>query len=69
MPLIDFYGEMLKEFSRVLKKNGIAVVLIGRPEIFEEAVQKQSENWKLLTQYPILVSGQKATMYKLSAKG
>lgn len=66
--LVDFYSDMLKEFSRVLKNNGIAVVLIGRPEIFEESLQKLSQKWEVLTKYPILVSGQKATIYKLSVK-
>lgn len=63
--LVDFYSDMLNEFSRVLKKNGAAVVLIGRPEIFEESLQRPSQKWKILKKYPILVSGQKATIYKL----
>lgn len=63
--LSDFYSKMLKEFSRALKKNGIAVVLIGQPEVFEGVLHNSSEEWKLLEKYPVLISGRKATLYKI----
>lgn len=65
LSLVDFYFKMLKEFLRVLKKNGMAVILIGQPEIFEDAMEKCSGDWDVLGKYRILVSGQKAVLYKL----
>lgn len=67
MPLADFYSNMLKEFLRVLKRNGIIVILIGQTDIFEGAVQKFPGGLELLKKYNLLVSGKKATLYKLRA--
>ncbi len=66
MPLVDFYGAMLNEFSRVLKERGLAVVLAGRAEAFKQALDRLSARWEILAQYPVLISGQKATLYKLA---
>ena len=59
----EFYLRMLKEFSRVLRDNGIAVVLIGDKVSFDRALHSTAE-FRLLC-YNILVSGKKAGMYKL----
>ena len=64
--LIDFYYNMLREFSRILKRNGIVIILIGQPKIFEQSLEKTLVRWKTVVQYPILVSGKKATIYKLT---
>ena len=62
------YKEMLAEFDRVLKPRGMAVVLMGAMEQFEEALNTgpNKATFRVLAKYPILVSGHKANIYKLS---
>jgi tRNA G10 N-methylase Trm11 len=65
--LQDFYIKMLREFYRVLKIGGIAVVLNGNRELFEELVTAKNIGYKfdMVMEYKILVSGKKASIYKL----
>ncbi len=58
--LDEFYRRMLKEFSRVLKPGGIAVILVAR----EIELDKFVSEFKLLEKYQILVSGRKANILK-----
>lgn len=58
-----FYPSMIKEFVRVLKKNGIIVILTAKKKELEEIVAGQSLEIK--EKYDILVSGKKAAIYKL----
>jgi 23S rRNA G2445 N2-methylase RlmL len=62
--LEKLYTGMLIEFTRVLKPDGIVVVLMGQKEIFEE-VLKENGNLEILEKNDILVSGKKAAIYKL----
>lgn len=62
--LYDFYKKMLEEFVRILKSNGLAIILIGKKEIFEE-VLNNNQKLNLASKYNILVSGKKAAIYKL----
>lgn len=62
-PLAQFYTHMLKEFWRVLRPGGIAVVLIGAREEFTEALVQSS--FEEVKAYNILVSGKKAAVVKL----
>lgn len=57
------YDELVKEVLRILKPDGVAVVLTG----FAGAEQRfgQATGLKLIGTWPILVSGKKATIYKL----
>lgn len=57
------YNELVKEVLRLLKPDGVAVVLTG----FADAEQRfgQANELKLLGTWPVLVSGKKATIYKL----
>ncbi|MCL4397890.1 hypothetical protein M1403_02590 [Patescibacteria group bacterium] len=64
LDLPKFYEATLKEFKRVLKPNGLVVVLMGNKTVFEEALNKASL-FKLLKKYDVLVSGKKAAIYKL----
>lgn len=62
--LQDFYAEMLAEFSRILKADGLLIVLMGQKERFEAAladhpILQQQGRWD------ILVSGKKAAIYKI----
>lgn len=60
----EFYTKMLEEFIRVLKPDGLIVILIGQKELLEKLFAKFS-NLKLLNKYNVLVSGKKAGIYKL----
>ena len=56
----EFYRRMAKEFSRVLKPGGIAVILVAREIEFDRFISE----FKLLEKYQILVSGKKASIFK-----
>jgi len=62
--LREFYKSMLNEFIRVLKPNGLMIILMGQREIFGEVISGFSE-LKLLEKYDILISGKKATIFKI----
>lgn len=63
-----FYPLMLLEFYRVLKKSGLAIVLIGKKNEFETALNTLGTKFSLEAKYDILVSGKKASVYKLKKK-
>lgn len=65
IPLEEFYSKMLQSFFRILKPDGILVILIGQPEIFEKVLKLSLQPFRILSQYNILVSGKKATLYKI----
>ncbi len=58
-----FYTRLLVEFSRLLLKNGLAIILVHREIDFKRYLQ----NTRLVIKerYDILVSGKKASIYKL----
>ena len=57
---------MLLEFNRVLKLDGVIILLIGAKEIFENVLRdKFSNTFRLKRKYDILVSGKKAAIYQL----
>ncbi len=58
-----FYSDMLKEFHRVLKSDGILVLLLANKELFEEILESKKDKFNLLSKYNTLVSGQKAAIY------
>ncbi len=60
-----FYRNMLMEFLRILKINGLIIMLIGKKDLFENVLLEFSNQLKLAEQYNILVSGKKAGIYKL----
>jgi tRNA G10 N-methylase Trm11 len=75
----EFYTQMLREFYRVLKPKGLAVILMGAGPEFSAALedlqqssshthshsQPQPQSWKISSQHHLLVSGQKATLWVL----
>lgn len=63
--LEDLYSKMLAEFNRILKPNGILVLLIGQKELFENILNNFKDQFKLEEKYNILVSGKKTAIYKL----
>ena len=64
MPLSEFYSKMLKEFFRVLRPNGIAVILMGDKLEFERSLEIVNSIC-MLSKYDILVSGNKTRIYKI----
>lgn len=59
-----FQNDMIHELYRVLAKEGILVILIKK-DVFDETLQKNRDKFKLIKEYTTLVSGQKASAYKL----
>lgn len=59
------YTSMLKEFWRVLKTGGTLVLLTARKPEFEKAFGSLFGGFVLLEKYDILVSGQKAAIYRM----
>jgi tRNA G10 N-methylase Trm11 len=65
MDIMIFYQKMLKEFHRILKLGGIIVLLTARKEEFEGSLADYKDEFKLIDKYDILVSGKKASIYKI----
>jgi tRNA G10 N-methylase Trm11 len=63
--LSSFYTAMLKEFSRVIKPNGLMVILIAKKDIFENLLERFFNQLELVKKFNILVSGKKAGVYKI----
>ena len=55
----DFYPSVLKEFARILKPNGRLVMLTAYPDVSS----MMPPSFKPVSEYHILVSGQKATVF------
>ena len=60
-----FYFLMLKEFNRVLRKEGMMVILTARKEEFENVLTNFKKTLKLINKFDILVSGKKAAIYQI----
>lgn len=60
-----FYFLMLKQFLRVIKRDGIMVILTAQKELMEELLGKFKGQLKLEEKYGTLVSGKKAGVYKI----
>ena len=58
-----FYKNMLNEFKRILVKNGVAIILMGNNDIFENILN--NNDFTVEKTYNILVSGKKARIYTL----
>ena len=62
--LQDFYTAMLAECTRILKNNGLLIVLMGQKERFEAALAHYP-TLQHCAKWDILVSGKKAAIYKI----
>ena len=63
--LEHFQHAMLREFQRVLRPNGLLVVIVGRPQQFAECLGAFADRFTVLKRYDVLVSGKKASVFKL----
>jgi len=61
----DFYCQMFKKFSESLVTGGLLVMLVSREVNLQNIFKKFYDKFKLITTLEILVSGKKATVYKL----
>lgn len=64
MDINHFYEDMFKEFVRVLKPNGAIVLLTAQKELLERLLGK-FPTLSLEVKYDTLVSGKKASIYKI----
>lgn len=62
--MVDFYRKMLLEFRRILDQDGTIVILVGRDSGFEKVLP--GSKFSQIQKIDILVSGQKASAYKLN---
>jgi len=58
-----FYSHMFKEFKRILEPNGMIVLLVSRD--IDITYYLQENCFVIIDQLDILVSGKKATLYKI----
>jgi 16S rRNA G966 N2-methylase RsmD len=63
LELANLYSKFLSEVHRVLKPEGVLVILSGS-SILDDIIS-DLQDFKLLKSYKILVSGKKATIFKL----
>jgi tRNA G10 N-methylase Trm11 len=68
MDIEVFYYQMMQEFYRILKINGIAVILTAKKAEFENVLLVFGNKLDLCKKYDILVSGKKASIYKVIKK-
>lgn len=63
--LEKFYRDMLREFERIIKPNGLIIILTSQKDLFEKILGGVESQLKLIKKYDTLVSGQKAAAYKI----
>lgn len=66
--LKEFYTKMLIEFIRILKPNGLIIILMGQKELFSEIINN-FQQLHLLKKYDTLISGKKAAVFKIKSEG
>ena len=59
------YQEMLEECSRILKPDGIFVILTAQKELLENCMRHYTGILEICDTYHILVAGKKASVYKI----
>jgi tRNA G10 N-methylase Trm11 len=63
-----FYKRMMEEFMRVIKPDGIVVVLTANKNEFQACLELIRHHLAQIRKFDILVSGKKAAVYKLKIK-
>ena len=63
-----FIRKCCRSFTRILKPNGILVLLTARKKEFENSLADCQNKYKLVDKYHILVSAKKAAIYKIIKK-
>ena len=60
-----FYTKMLIEMHRVLIIGGLLILLVANNDMFPRAIQKFSDRLKIENRFDVLISGKKASIYKI----
>ncbi len=60
-----FQREMLREFHRILRPRGLVALLVGRPQLLERVLRDFEGELTVLKRYDVLVSGKKASAFKI----
>ncbi len=60
----DFYKRMSVEFTRIIKPNGIVVILTSQKDLMDKLLG-DSDDFELSEKLDILVSGKKSSVYKI----
>jgi 23S rRNA G2445 N2-methylase RlmL len=63
--IVSLYGCMLKEFCRVIKPDGIIVIMVANKQLFADVASEFSNCLRITAKLDTLVSGKKAGVYKL----
>ncbi|MBU1110001.1 methyltransferase [Patescibacteria group bacterium] len=63
--LEQFYTQMFDSFYRILKSQGIVVLIVEKKELMEGVINNFPDKFKLRQKLNTLVSGRKAGVYKL----
>ena len=63
--LSTFYFQMLEVFCRIVKPNGLIVILTAQKELIKTQLSEFKSQLKLVNKYNTLVSGKKAGVYKI----
>jgi tRNA G10 N-methylase Trm11 len=66
--LQSFYSRMLAEFIRIVKAHGIIVILTAKKEEMEKSINKVASFIQKWEKIDVLVSGKKASVYKIIKK-
>lgn len=67
-PIGEFYSRMLREFARILRPAGCAVIVTGESNALENALECVSSKLEPQQRFNILLSGKKACVYVLTRK-
>lgn len=62
----ELYSRMFSKFSEALVIEGILIILVSREVNINDLLLAYSKHFKLLSSFDILVSGKKATVYKIT---
>jgi len=65
LTLPKFYFQMMQELHRIVKPDGVIVILTAQKELFEETLNQHKNKLELIKKYNTLVSGKKASVYKI----
>ena len=64
----DFYEKMMGEFVRVVRADGLMVILTAETAALENSLERHTPRIAVLCSYNILLSGKKARVYVASKK-
>lgn len=64
-PIAEFYARMLGEFDRILRPNGLSIVVTGETLALDNSLGRLSSRLTVSQRFNILLSGKKAGVYVL----